>query len=138
MNAEQRAADLRYRTTWLLLGWLLIALVIYLSLTSEPGPSFLRFVGADKLEHVMAYATLMGWFCQLFWHGRQRAMLGAAFVAMGIALEFVQGAIGYRQFDYSDMIADAAGVAIGWLSMATRLRETLAVLDRLAGVVAQR
>ena len=33
---------------------------------------------------------------------------------MGIGLEFVQGALGYRTFDLFDMLANSLGVLIGW------------------------
>jgi glycopeptide antibiotics resistance protein len=33
---------------------------------------------------------------------------------MGIALEFVQGALGYRSFEVADMFANTFGVLIGW------------------------
>jgi glycopeptide antibiotics resistance protein len=33
---------------------------------------------------------------------------------MGVALEFAQGATGYRSFEVLDMAANAAGVALGW------------------------
>jgi VanZ family protein len=33
---------------------------------------------------------------------------------MGIAIEFVQGATGYRSFEVMDMVADAIGVLLGW------------------------
>jgi len=37
-----------------------------------------------------------------------------AWIALGIAMEFVQRAIGYRTFDVLDMAADAIGVLLGW------------------------
>lgn len=138
MSAQAVASDLKYRASWLLLGWLMIAFVVYLSLTPKAPPPFLRFASADKLGHLLAYAILMGWFCQLFWQSNQRVMLGVAFAAMGIALEFIQAMTGYRYFAYSDMIANVLGVGIGRALMATRLRESVAALDRLAGIVAQR
>ena len=38
------------------------------------------------------------------------------FVGMGIALEFVQGALGYRSFELADMAANTLGVAAGWIA----------------------
>jgi len=54
-------------------------------------------------------------FCQIHVQGKTRAAYALAFVAMGIALEFLQGMTGYRSFDAMDMIANTVGVAIGWL-----------------------
>jgi VanZ family protein len=75
----------------------------------------------DKLGHLLAYGTLMFWFCVLYRPLRVRALYAAGFVAMGIALEFVQGWLGYRDFDVMDMAANTAGVAIGWI-LASRVR----------------
>jgi len=68
----------------------------------------------DKLEHLLAYGTLMFWFCVLYRPLRVRAFYAAGFIAMGIALEFVQRWLGYRSFEVADMVANAAGVGLGW------------------------
>ena len=41
-------------------------------------------------------------------------MLALSLIAMGIALELVQGAIGYRTYDLVDMGANSLGVLLGW------------------------
>jgi hypothetical protein len=64
----------------------------------------------DKVEHAFAYGVLMGWFWPLY-GARGRLFHAIGLVALGIALEFVQGAGGVRQFEVVDMVADAAGVA---------------------------
>jgi VanZ family protein len=56
----------------------------------------------------------MFWFCVLYRPLRIRAFYAAAFITMGIALEFVQGSLGYRSLEAADMVANTAGVAIGW------------------------
>lgn len=104
--------DLRWFKLWLAVGWLMIATVIYLSLT--PGPIEIPVAQGDKLGHVLAYCSMMVWFAQLY----QRPLHGRwalGFVALGIALEYLQGWSGYRDFEYLDMVADAGGVAGGWL-----------------------
>ena len=67
----------------------------------------------DKLGHFAAYGLLMLWFTQLYVARRSRAHAGV-FVAMGVALEFLQGALGYRSYDIVDMYANTLGVALGW------------------------
>ena len=57
-------------------------------------------------------------------------MLAAAFVAMGIALEFIQGWTGYRDFEVADMLADAAGVAAGWALAPPRLPNLLRGIEK--------
>ena len=121
MAARDRvtAGILRARPLWLTLGWILVLLVIYLSLAhlslKEP------FEQTDKLEHVLAYGTLMIWFANLYGALRSRIGFAIGFVALGIALEYVQRTTGYRTFDVADMAANAVGVAAGWILAPPRL-----------------
>lgn len=75
----------------------------------------------DKLGHVAAYAALMLWFANLYETLARRSMLASGFVALGVALEFVQGSTGYRTFEAADMVANAFGVAAGWALAPPRL-----------------
>jgi glycopeptide antibiotics resistance protein len=54
---------------------------------------------------------LMYWFAQLY---AKRLFYALGFIAMGVALEFIQGMTPYRTFEYFDMVANAAGVLLGW------------------------
>lgn len=103
---------MRLRRLWLTLGWSIVAAIVWLSLT--PSPPKLEVALGDKLGHFTAYGMLMFWFCQLYARRATRAAYAAGFVTMGIALEFIQGATGYRSFELLDMGANALGVAIGW------------------------
>jgi VanZ family protein len=87
----------------------------------------------DKLEHVLAYAMLMFWFAQIYYRTRSRLMVAAAFVLLGIALEYLQGFTETRQFEIADMIADAAGVAVGWLIAPPRTMNALRSVENLIG-----
>jgi len=49
----------RLRPLWMSIGWALIALIVYLSLTANP-PEVFEFAFADKLKHLFAYSVLMG------------------------------------------------------------------------------
>src|SRR5450631_660508 len=98
---------------WRGVGWFGVALLLYLSLT--PNPPEIPLEQGDKLGHALAYAVLMYWWAQLLVTTRQRLWLAVALVGLGIALEYVQGWTGWRTFDYFDMLADAVGVAIGWV-----------------------
>src|SRR5262245_2825185 len=97
------------RRAGLALGWAAVAAVVFFSLTPSP-PSL---DGGDKLGHFLAYGGLAWWFGQLY-SGRMRLYYSLGFVAMGIALEFAQGATGYRSFELADMAANTLGVALGW------------------------
>lgn len=105
--------QLTYFKVWLALGYTLVALILYLSLTSVPlpGPTFFN---ADKVGHFIAYAVLMGWFTQLYPGKPARIRLGISFVCMGVAMEVLQGLNPARVFEYADMVANTAGVVFGW------------------------
>lgn len=113
MNFSQRQQPLRLFAIWFSVGWLLVAMVIYLSLTAEPIPTPGVEFG-DKIGHFLAYFTLMFWFSQLYHRNRHHVLL-LLFIAMGAALEIAQSYTGYRSFQYSDMLANSAGALAGWL-----------------------
>ena len=113
MRFPQNRQPLRLFGIWASVGWLLVAVVIYLSLTAEPIPTPGVEFG-DKIGHFLAYFSLMFWFSQLY-HRRQHNVLLILFIGMGVALEIVQSYTGYRSFQYSDMLANSAGALVGWL-----------------------
>jgi VanZ family protein len=97
------------RRAYLAAGWAWAAAIVWLSLTPSLPP--IDVSHGDKAGHVFAYAVLMFWFAQLY---ARRVFFAVGFIAMGIALEFAQGASGYRSFDVIDMAANALGVLAGW------------------------
>lgn len=103
---------MKLRVLWLALGWALVATIVWLSVT--PSPPKVDFEQGDKVGHFASYGALMFWFSQLYLERRTRILYAASFVAMGIGLEFVQGALGYRTYDVFDMYANTVGVLLGW------------------------
>ena len=93
-------------------GWALAGVIVWLSVTTSP-PT-IDVEQGDKLGHFVAYGSLMFWFCQLYARRPTQAAYGAGWIAMGIALEFIQGALGYRSFEVLDMLANTVGVLLGW------------------------
>ncbi|MFQ6023138.1 MAG: VanZ family protein [Acidiferrobacterales bacterium] len=116
----------KLRRLWLAIGWLLVAVVTYLSLI--PAPPSTGITGGDKVAHVLAYVTLMSWFLQLY-PPHRRPLLAISFILMGIGLECLQGLTAWRSFDYIDMAANIGGVALGWLLGKTRLSIALSVIE---------
>lgn len=102
------------RPLLLAVAWAGAAAIVWLSI--EPSPPQINVSQGDKLGHLAAYAALMFMFALLYPSRGSRPTFAAAFVTLGIALEYAQGALGYRTFDVLDMAADAAGVAAGWLA----------------------
>ena len=97
------------RRTWVILGWLLIATVVYFSLTPKPPSAGLTF--GDKIGHLSAYAGLMFWWYPIQSNAHRLALI---FVLMGLTLEILQSLSGYRQGDLFDLAANTAGIGIGW------------------------
>ncbi len=91
------------------LGWAMVVAIVWLSLT--PSPPQMDVESGDKLGHLAAYGVLMLWFGRLY---ARRLPYAAGFIAMGVALEFAQGWLGYRSLDAYDMLANTAGVLLGW------------------------
>jgi VanZ family protein len=104
------------RPVWLALGWVMVGAVVWLSLT--PSPPKVDFEQSDKLGHLLSYGALMFWFSQLYTGRKTRTLYAAGFAAMGVALEFVQGQLGYRTYEVFDMCANALGVLLGWAAAA--------------------
>jgi VanZ family protein len=93
-------------------GWGWAAAIIWLSLT--PSPPRVDIAYGDKLGHLAAYGLLMLWFAQLYVARARRIAHAAIFLAMGVGLEFLQGALGIRSYEIADMYANTLGVALGW------------------------
>ncbi len=117
----------KLRKLWLSIGWLLVALVAYLSLV--PDPPTIDVAGSDKVAHVLAYGTLMLWFLQLYPIHR-RPIIVVGLIALGILLEFLQGLTAARSSEYIDMVANTGGVMLGWVLGKTRLSTALEALAR--------
>lgn len=106
------------RAVAITVGWLYAMGIIWLSLT--PSPPQIDVANGDKLGHFLAYGALMFWFCWLYRGWKTRIAFAAGWIALGVALEFVQRATGYRTFELADMAADAVGVlggALAYLSL---------------------
>jgi VanZ family protein len=84
----------------------------------------------DKIAHFVAYGSLSLWFGMVVPGGGRQLGIALAFVAMGVALEFLQGMTGYRTFSIADMIANAIGAALGWGLAQTPLGNGLAWVER--------
>lgn len=120
---------LHFRKLWLFIGLMLVAAVIYLSLTASY-PAYLVMDDDLKLNHVLAYTVLMFYFAQLILNPRMAWGIAALFVLMGIVLEYLQGQTGYRTFSYYDMLADCVGVSFGFIASRTPLVNFLADADQ--------
>ena len=101
-------------------GWLYAAAIVFLSLTPKPPDAGFEY--GDKLGHLAAYSLLTFWFCWLYRDRNTRLAYAIGWIALGVALEFAQGATGYRSFELADMAANSLGVLLGWGISATLRR----------------
>ena len=113
---------MRYFKLWLAIGWLLVLLVCYFSLTSTPPKIDVQFKYLDKLEHLLSYFVLMFWFAQLYLKNKTRIYYALFFILLGITLEVLQGLGGVRFFEYADMLANTTGVVIGYVLTRGRVK----------------
>jgi VanZ family protein len=112
-----------------MLGWALVVVVICLSL-APISVDIAPVEHGDKVEHAVAYGTLMVWFACLYVARPARVGYALGFVALGIILEFLQRETGYREFELLDMAADAAGVIVGFWLAPPRFPNYLAIMER--------
>lgn len=113
--------EFRYRPLWLIMGYALVVLIIYLSLTGSPPEVDFGLDFQDKLFHVLAYFAMMGWFSQIYHVQTQRVIIAIVFVLMGVLLEYVQSFNPARYYETDDMIANMLGVAIAVLLAKTTM-----------------
>lgn len=77
--------------------------------------------GGDKAHHALAYFACMFCWAQVYPLPLQRLKLAIAFIVMGALVECAQGLTSYRFFEWLDMIANTAGVALAWLVVTVQL-----------------
>lgn len=118
---------LRFRSLWLFIGWILVTLVIYGSLTTKPVQLDISYF--DKYSHLLSYFVLMGWFIQLNTKFIQHLFWALLFVALGIVLEYLQALGGVRYFEWADMLANSTGVLLALVLAKTRFASSLHWLE---------
>ena len=96
---------------WQLGGWL--GVIATLALSLMPPTLGGDDTHIDKLAHLFGYAVLMFWWAQLVVY--QRVKLAVAVVLFGIAIELLQGLTPDRLPDVLDVLANTAGVLLGWI-----------------------
>lgn len=129
-NQAPQRPPFQFAKLWLILGWMLISIVVVLSLWPK-SPQIVDSKLRSDLGHLFAYMLLMLWFANIYPQQRHKLWLGAAFTAMGICLEYLQGMIGDRKFQYTDMLANSFGVVLGWALVKSRLGTCLSYFDIL-------
>ncbi|HBK56849.1 MAG TPA: hypothetical protein DDZ76_11305 [Xanthomonadales bacterium] len=113
---------------WRGLWWVAVLAVVVVSLV--PPPPLPSAPGGDKLGHFLAYFVLMAAAVQLH-GGRVLVAIAVALAALGLGLEFAQGALtSTRQFDLRDALANTLGVLAGLALAITPAAHSLVRLER--------
>ena len=100
------------RAGWRLLFVLTVLAVAWLAFTPHPPPR--ATTGWDKANHALAFcamalAALGGWPRAPGW------AVPAALLGYGVLIECVQAVVPGRSAEWADLLADAAGIALGLL-----------------------
>ena len=122
--------DLKLRFLWLAIGYALVVLVVFLSLTSDPVDMGMSFPYEDKVYHALAYFVLMAWFAQIYHNQFQRIMIAVIFVFMGVMLEYFQSFDPNRMAEFGDMLANSTGVTLGFIVALTGAKNILVKIER--------
>lgn len=114
---------------WRALLWLLVCVVTVLALSPAPPKSV--DIGGDKINHLLAFATLAT-VAALAW-ARAWPPVALALLMYGGLIELLQSFTPTRKAEWADLLADATGIGLGLLLAAFLLRWA-----RRAGPVATR
>ena len=107
---------------WRALFVVLVATVCWLALTPAPPPDL--STGWDKLNHTLAFASLA--FTGRLGLATKRApwWLPVTLLLFGGLIELLQLAVPGRSSEWADLLADAIGLAAGWVLACWILRMT--------------
>ncbi|WP_444994299.1 VanZ family protein [Aliikangiella sp. IMCC44359] len=100
-----------YQSYWKLLFWIILAALLYLTLTPKP-PQPISFHNIDKLYHFAAFGGFTFVFGIAFSKISYWYILLVS-ILLGIAIEVVQIYVPNRGFSIADMLADFIGVIVG-------------------------
>lgn len=132
MTTVTVSPKLRLRSLWLSIGYLLVTTVLYLSLTSKlPIEMGSLFDYEDKLYHALAYFILMAWFAQIYHQGNQRIIIALIFTVMGLMVEYLQSLNPARYAEFGDMVANAAGVLLGFSLTLSNAKNILQRVEKI-------
>ena len=126
IEKQHSDAILHYRRWWVVVGVALILLLLYGSLA--PAKALPPMSGSDKFWHAATYFIVTAYFSQLYSGIRERVLVAAALIALGVAIEFIQPYFN-RQFDWFDALANSVGVFAALGVSLTPFRQIVARVD---------
>jgi len=97
-----------------IIGWVMIAVVISLSLI-KINAVMPNIKNGDKVGHFIAYFSLMMWFAWLYPRPLVRNLYAVFFIILGGVLEVLQSMTAYRTADIEDFHVNTIGVIAGFI-----------------------
>ena len=117
---------------WFSVGCVLVAVIMYLSLSSSSVVSMKH--NMDKVYHASAYCCLMFWWLQLFPNTAARSVLALMFILMSGGIEVMQSFHPLRYMDWWDFVANSIGVLIAIFMGFSRLDKLLYKFEKRIGL----
>ena len=120
---------LRFTKIWRAIGWLMLAVVAIAMALPAPQVD-LNVEQGDKWVHLMAFAVVAVWWTQLYRPSPTLARCAFGLLLFAAGTELMQAAIPWRSADPIDLLADAAGIALGMLVSLTPAAGALGWVER--------
>lgn len=116
---------------WRQLFWTAVVAGVVLALWPVSEPTERLFPHADKVQHGLAFALLVG----LGWLGRLRPLvrLCLGLLLLGGAIEVAQSFTATRSAEWADILADAIGIGVGALGATWTQRPSTGLPDKDRG-----
>ena len=113
---------------------LTLLLVTYLALSSIPEQVTEHFFFNDKLNHILALATLSFLWDYASFHSKINILVKVApLLLIALILEVLQLATTTRVFELTDIVAGAFGIGIYWTLQFLSRRKLDHLLEKLIG-----
>lgn len=109
---------LRHARRWRIASIVLLLLVLVLTLMPavwmwpDKRQFVAWFIDVDKWLHAIAFVLLAIWFAGQY-RPRSYWRIGIGLVFFGVFIEACQRLVTYRSAEWFDIVADAAGIAVG-------------------------
>ncbi len=117
---------LRYARAWLVAGAILLVFGLLSALS--PVQSLMPVSMNDKLVHALGFLFFMLWFGGVF-QVRFAPALVVGLASYGILIEVLQSFTPTRQAEFPDLVADLAGILLGWALSAAGFSRWCATLE---------
>jgi hypothetical protein len=119
INSEGKMSSKETGKFWYFSAYFLLALIVFLSLTSSLKQYFPRSIinllGNGNNAHFVSYFSLMYFFSKAYFHRIDPRKIGLVLIIIGVSMELLQGFRGSpREFSLSDILSNSLGIILGF------------------------